>query len=157
MNIFDVIQVVNKSLGRSPAPPAAGASAMKAAAPVAGPVSVYLVSEGHGVWTVRVLNAAGLAGAQLEIAWQRKRRFGGSSHRQAGWQVQSNPTRAGLRVIAYSASAAGLGKGNGTLLRLTNVKGRPRLVSVLLSEATGRQIPASWSGGGIPAVVGRGR
>ena len=137
VNIFDVIQVVNKSLGRSPAPPAAGASAMKAAAPSARRATVSLVSEGHGVWTVRVRQRRGAGGQPVEIACKGGGLSAGALIAKAGWQVQSNPTRAGLRVIAYNASASGLTIGNGTLLRLTNTKGKPRLVSVLLSDAAG--------------------
>lgn len=143
VNVFDVIQVVNKSLGRT----AALAAATGATAPSAGLVEVTVAPARGGAWAIRVSNAAGLAGAQFEIACKQGEVAAGELAAAAGWQVQSNWVNGRLRVIAYSPSATGLTASEGPLLLLSDTRGRPRLASVLLSDAAGRAIPASWAGG----------
>jgi len=136
INIQDVILVVRKSLGLS----AAGAAAAQAVA--TGPVVVSLVEEGKGIWAVRVRNAAGLAGMQLEIAGGQADVSAGDLIASAGWQVHANRVQGRLRIIAYSPTATGLTVVEGTLLRLTNVRGKPRLASVVLSDSSGREMNA---------------
>jgi hypothetical protein len=136
VNVFDVILMVNKSLGRmSTARSAAAASARSAK-----PASVSLVSEGHGVWAVRVNNAQGLAGAQFEFSVRCQSVSAGDLAAASGWAVQSNEVNRLLRVIAYSPSGTPLQQANGVLLRLTGVKGRPKLTRLLLSDAAGDPI-----------------
>ena len=135
VNVFDVIQVVNKSLGQTAA---LGAAAMGAIAPSAGPVEVTVAPARGGAWAIRVSNAAGLAGAQLEIACKEGKVAAGELAAAAGWQAQSNWVNGRLRVLAYSPSATGLTASEGTLLLLSNTRGRPRVESVLLSDAAGR-------------------
>jgi hypothetical protein len=139
VNVFDVIQVVNKSLGQTAA---LGAAAMGAIAPSAGPVAVTVAPARGGAWAIRVSNAAGLGGAQLEIACKEGKVAAGELAAAAGWQVQSNWVNGRLRVIAYSPSATGLTASEGTLLLLSNTRGRPRVESVLLSDAAGRAVAA---------------
>jgi hypothetical protein len=137
VNVIDVIRIVNKALGRTAA---LGAAAMGATAPSVGPVEVTVAPARGGAWAIRVSNAAGLAGAQFEIACKQGEVAAGELAAAAGWQVQSNWVNGRLRVIAYSPSAIGLTVGEGTLLRLTNIRGKPRLASVLLSDAKGSAI-----------------
>ncbi len=134
VNVFDVIQIVNKSLGRL----STGRSIAGASGRSSKPTSVSLVSEGHGVWAVRVSNAQGLAGAQLEL----DARCQGVSAGEltTGWAIQSNDVNGRLRVIAYSPSATPLSQSQGVLLRLTGVKGKPKLVKILLSDPDGQPI-----------------
>ena len=140
INVLDVIQVVNKSLGATPGTGAA--SALGASAFAAGRVSVSLVEEGRGVWAVRVSNATGLAGAQLEIAGGQADVWAGDLIAAAGWQVHTKRTQGRLRVIAFSPAATGLTEPQGVLLRLIGVRGRPRLAGVILSDAAGRSMAA---------------
>jgi len=140
VNVQDVILVVNKVLGSSAQ--ATAVSAMDSLEPAAGPVVVSLVREHGNTWAVRLSNAQGVAGIQLELADGRRRASAGTLALQAGWQVDANRVGAGLRVIAYSPSAEGLTAGEGALLRLTSGPGRPRVTRVLLTDAQGREVPA---------------
>jgi len=137
VNVFDVLRIVNKALGRVTA---ATIASRGATALAARPVAVSLVQEGRGAWAVRVSNAAGLAGVQLEIAGGQADVSAGDLIASAGWGVDSNRVNGRLRIIAYSSSATGLTTGEGMLLRLTNVRGKPRLTGVLLSDAAGRGV-----------------
>jgi len=131
VNIQDVILVLRKSLGL-PKPAVAVAAAEAAGAPV----KASLVEVSRGVWALRVSNAAGVAGAQVEIAGQ----FSGSAARD-GWQVQSSRLQGRTRLLAFSGAAVGLPAGEATLLQLTGVRGRPRLEAVTLCDAMGQLAP----------------
>ncbi len=134
VDVYDVLQIVNKSLGRLNT----GRTAALSSGRSSKPMSLSLVSEGRGVWAVRVNNAQGLAGAQLEL----DARCQGISAGEltTGWAIQSNEVDGRLRVIAYNPSATPLSQTQGVLLRLTGVKGKPKLVKMLLSDADGQPI-----------------
>jgi len=142
VNVFDVIQVVNKSLGRV----AAASGLMAAARKAAGPVEVTVAPARGGAWAIRVRNAGGLAGAQLEIACKQGEVAAGEL--AAGWQVQAKWVNGRLRVIAYSPTATGLTASEGTLLLLTNTRGRPQaahrpqVVGVMFADAAGNTLAA---------------
>jgi hypothetical protein len=137
VNVFDVLRIVNKALGRVTA---ATIASRGATALAAGPVAVTVAPARGGAWAIRVSNAAGLAGAQFEIACKEGKVAAGELAVAAGWQVQSKWVKGRLRVIAYSPSATGLTASEGTLLLLSNTRGRPRVESVLLSDAAGRGV-----------------
>jgi thermitase len=143
VNVLDIIQIVNKSLGGASG--GATASARGASSLGAGPVAVSLVKEQGGTWAVRVSNAAGLAGVQLEIAGGQADVSAGDLIAPAGWQVNAARANGRLRVIAYSPTATGLTASEGNLLRLAAVHARPRLTNVVLSDALGRRMAVRQS------------
>jgi hypothetical protein len=138
VNVLDIIQIVNKSLGGASV--GATANARGTSSLGAGPVALSLVNEEGGTWAMRVSNAIGLAGAQLEIAGGQTDVSAGDLIAAAGWQVHTKRAQGRLRVIAYSPTATGLTTGEGALLRLTGLRGKPRLASVILSDAAGRSM-----------------
>lgn len=89
------------------------------------------------MWTVRVDNATGLGGAYFDIAVQQASVSAGKLAADAKWQVQSRAVPGGVRVLAFSSRAEGLSSSGGALLRLTNVRGTPRLAKVQLCDAAG--------------------
>jgi len=163
VNVLDVVLIVNKSFDLAPMALArakaslagpATTNSLRASAAAARPVSVSVVKDGRDTWAVKVSNAAGLAGAQLEVDAAEAGVTPGALIAAAGWQAQSNlvskrPSTGSelalslskgqaLRVIVYSPSATGLATGDGVLLRLTGVRGKPKLENVVLSDAAGR-------------------
>jgi len=138
VNVQDIILIINKIFSASGMSKVAAASA--AAGTSTEPVKVRVEPARGGAWAIRVSNAAGLAGAQFEIACKQGEVAAGELAAAAGWQVQSNWINGHLRVLAFSPSATGLTSAEGTLLRLTNVRGKPKLVSTLLCDAAGREI-----------------
>jgi penicillin amidase len=139
INVLDVIRIVNQALG---------VTAATASASAAGPVEVSLAREHGNTWVVRVDHAAGVAGIQLDIAGARAQALAGELAATSGWQVYARPERRGLRVLAFSPTATGLTESRGILLRLTDVRGRPRLADVVLSDDRGRELLAQAATGG---------
>ena len=54
--------------------------------------------------------------------------------------MYSNRIKGRLRVVAFSPAATGVVESEGVLLRLTRVRGQPRLAGILLSDAVGSEL-----------------
>jgi TolB protein len=137
VNVQDIILIINKIFSASGM---GKPVVLSAAARSAGPVTVTVEPARGGAWAIRVSNAVGVAGAQFEIACKQGEVAAGELAVAAGWQVQSNWISGHLRVVAFSPSATGLTAGEGTLLCLSNTRGKPKLVSTLLCDAAGQEI-----------------
>jgi len=135
VNVQDVILVLRRSLGL-PKP-----AVVTAAGAAAGPVRLSLVEVSRGTWELRVSNAVGLTGVQLEITVARAEASRGELAAAADWQIHASRIEKTLQVIAFSSAARGLTTSEGVLLRLTGVRGRPRLAAVVAADAMGNRLP----------------
>jgi hypothetical protein len=156
VNVFDVVICANKALE--------GMQSLSVgrAAPVAAPAGTVTVttttntSATQTTVTVELSDCAGLAGAQVELAYDAKKlKYAGLTRGallKSSWAALDNDLGGTVKAIAYTASGDVLSGGKGTLFSFTftaSGKGAAKveLTSVKLSDAEGSEIACEMARG----------
>jgi hypothetical protein len=146
INVLDIVRIRNKALGRPPlcACTAGATMGMEQAAVPARPVAPFtisLVKDGPRDYLLQVHGAVDLSGLQIALRGagaKEKVSLAGLLAGQ-GWQAQTTLVQDVLTIVTFSNSATGI-SGDGPVLRISG-SGKPRLVSVVASDSSGRAIP----------------
>ncbi len=157
VNIFDVVQCANKAM-EGMASLSVGRAAVATAS--TGPVTVSAkttTTDTTVTVVVELSESAGLAGAQVELAYDaRKFSYAGMSKGAlltgTGWSALDNDFGGTVKAIAYTATGQILPGGKGSILTFTfnrNGKGTAKveLTAVKLADADGGQIACQVGGG----------
>jgi beta propeller repeat protein len=131
VNVFDILQIVSRSLGRH--------SALTAAQAKAKPVTISLLPDGRHGFKLLVMNAKELAGLQFDISATDTAASAGPAAK--GWNVDGEVQNGKKRIIAYSPKAAGVNSTSGVLLQLKTRLTRLQLSAILASDANGHALP----------------
>jgi len=107
-------------------------------------------SSGNPVLAITLDNAAGVAGAQVDVTYNTKRvrdvvARGGGLLAGSDWQVHSAKRGGAVRVLAFSGSARGLAAGKGSIVEFefaaTGKGNLADIAAVTLTDVAGNAIP----------------
>ena len=162
VNVQDIILIINKIFSASGAGGAqpltmSKASAQGSAGPVTVDASWGTSASGNPVMAITLSSAAGVAGAQVDIAYSTKRvrgaavRGGSLIAGNADWSVYGKDAGGKVRGLCYSGSARGLAGGKGLILEIeftaTGKGNLAEISDVVLTDSAGNRIPARIGGG----------
>jgi len=166
VNVQDIILIINKIFSASAMMRPAGVAALPAPSAQASAEPVVVDAEwgkspaGNPVMAITLSNAAGVAGAQVDVTYDTKRvkgvtaRAGTLIASNPGWSVYANGAGSKVRALAFSGSAQGLTAGKGSIIELEfEAKGKGNLAdiaAVTLTDGSGRAIPTRIAGAGKP-------
>ena len=150
VNIFDVVICANKAMGLMSQRLAVG----RAMSAPAGPIVVSTTTTSTSTQTtvaVELSDCAGLAGAQVELAYDAKKLpYAGMTRGallagKSSWAALDNDLGGTVKAIAYTASGEVLSGGKGAILTFTfnqvgKGKAKAELTSVKLADAEGREV-----------------
>jgi len=166
VNVQDIILIINKIFDASALMRPAGVAALAASSARASAEPVVVDAEwgkspaGNPVLAITLSNAAGVAGAQVDVTYDAKRvkgvtaRVGALIASNSGWSVYSNGASGKVRALAFSGSAQGLAASKGSIIELeftANAKGNlGDIAAVTLTDSSGSAIPTRIPGAGKP-------
>jgi hypothetical protein len=166
VNVQDIILIINKIFSASGASGSSlgAASALAASSAQASAEPVVVDAEwgkspaGNPVMTITLSNAAGVAGAQVDVTYDTKRakgvtaRAGALIASDSDWSIYANDKSGKVRALAFSGSAQGLTAGKGSIVELefaATAKGNlADIAAVTLTDGSGRAIPTRIAGAG---------
>jgi hypothetical protein len=161
VNVQDIILIINKifsASGMGGAQPLtmSKASAQASAQPVVVDATWSTSASGNPVMAITLSNAAGVAGAQVDVTYNTKRaRYvavgaGSLIASASDWNVYGNDLGGKIRVLAFSGSARGLVGGKGSIVEIefaASGKGNlADITDVVLTDSAGARIPARIGG-----------
>jgi hypothetical protein len=165
VNVQDIILIINKifsAAGLGAAQPLA-AQVQASTTPVVVDAAWSTSASGNPVLSVMLSDAAGVAGAQLDVTYNSKRvsdvmvSAGGLIASAPGWSIYSRDAGGRARVVAFNSSAQGLTGGAGSVAVLEFAsRGKGNLADiaeVILTDAAGNRIPTRI---GAPGKPGKG-
>jgi len=167
VNVQDIILIINKIFDVTPLSQgklmAMAAAAQPSGQPVVVGASWGTSASGNPVLAITLDNAAGVAGAQIDVAYNAKRvrdvvaRGGGLIAAASDWNVFANKLGGVVRVLAFSGSAQALAGGAGAVVELeflaTGKGNLADIAAVTLTDAAGNAIPVQIG----PAKPGAGK
>jgi len=164
VNVQDIILIINQIFASSSTggAQALALSARVSAEPVVVSTTWTTSAAGNPVLQIRLSDAAGVAGAQVDVTYNPKRvrdvvARGGGLLAGSDWQVHSANRGGAVRVLAFSGSARGLAAGKGSIVELefaaTGKGNLADIAAVTLTDAAGNAIPVQIG----PAKPGGGK